>query len=201
MVASSGIYTLSSSDVYTGELKARQIYRDFRQFELALSFYEKEFNRVPPSSIGLEALLPDEDSDLIIVQRGFIRTIDDDPWGRPYHYKVGRGEAENDYQILTYGSDGMPGGDGLAADCENTEDSETKCMSEHTASKKRSDIFVAIWASAVLLGTLALPGIPLYVVGMFVSWRRKQSIFVGYHLFAFLYVLLLFAVLLLSARF
>ena len=200
LILGSGIYTHVSNDVYFGELKARKIYRDFRQFELALSFYEKEHGRLPPEASGLGALLPKSNSDSEFSRRGFILTLDNDPWGRPYYYREILGNEENEFELLTYGSDGTLGGEGLAIDCTNTEASKARCMSEHTLSKERSNKFVAIWSGSILIGAVALPGVPLYIVGIMLRWRREEDTFVGYHLFAFLYVMLLFLLLALISR-
>jgi general secretion pathway protein G len=38
-----------------------------------------------------------------------------DPWGRPYIYKY-PGEHGDEPEIISYGADGQPGGEGIAAD-------------------------------------------------------------------------------------
>jgi general secretion pathway protein G len=43
------------------------------------------------------------------------RPIGDDPWGWPFDYRV-PGPGGLPYEILCYGSDGLPGGDGSGAD-------------------------------------------------------------------------------------
>ncbi|MFL5355305.1 type II secretion system protein GspG [Archangium sp.] len=48
-----------------------------------------------------------------LLQVGLIKEVPDDPWGRPYVYRMtddGKG------YIVTYGSDGVPGGTGDASD-------------------------------------------------------------------------------------
>lgn len=41
--------------------------------------------------------------------------IPKDPWGNPYHYKCCPGD-HGDYDMLSYGADGAPGGEGENAD-------------------------------------------------------------------------------------
>ena len=43
-----------------------------------------------------------------------------DPWDRPYIYKC-PGDEGRDYDIMSYGADGQPGGDGENADINNWE--------------------------------------------------------------------------------
>jgi general secretion pathway protein G len=48
-----------------------------------------------------------------LLQVGLLKDIPSDPWGRPYQYRMsdnGKG------YIMSYGSDGLPGGSGDAAD-------------------------------------------------------------------------------------
>jgi len=43
-----------------------------------------------------------------------------DPWEHPYIYKC-PGDEGRDYDIMSYGADGLPGGDGENADINNWE--------------------------------------------------------------------------------
>ena len=44
------------------------------------------------------------------------KALPNDPWGRPYLYKSPGDANPNGYDLLTYGADGKPGGDGDDAD-------------------------------------------------------------------------------------
>jgi len=45
---------------------------------------------------------------------GYVKFLPDDPWGRPYVYRY---PGENGaFDILSFGSDGEPGGENLAQD-------------------------------------------------------------------------------------
>lgn len=48
------------------------------------------------------------------------KELPDDPWGNPYIYK-NPGDENRDYDIISYGADGQPGGDGENADINNWE--------------------------------------------------------------------------------
>ncbi len=76
----------------------------------ALGMYKMEFKHFPSTSEGLEALINNErekflDQDLIPL----------DPWGYPYIY-VCPGTNGHDFEIVSYGADGAPGGTGYDAD-------------------------------------------------------------------------------------
>ena len=45
------------------------------------------------------------------------RAVPPDPWGRPYAYRAPG--ARGDFDIVSLGKDGQPGGDGDAADLNN----------------------------------------------------------------------------------
>jgi general secretion pathway protein G len=48
-----------------------------------------------------------------LLQGGLLKEVPHDPWGRPYQYRMS--DTGKGY-IMSYGSDGMPGGVGEAAD-------------------------------------------------------------------------------------
>jgi general secretion pathway protein G len=58
----------------------------------------------PTSEQGLEALRSELSAD-----------VPPDPWGHPYVYKY-PGEHGDEPEIVSYGADGQPGGEGINAD-------------------------------------------------------------------------------------
>jgi general secretion pathway protein G len=71
--------------------------------EKALDQYRLDKRRYPTSEEGLEALRP-----------YLKKAVPNDPWGRPYVY---RAPGENrEFELLSYGRDGKPGGSGEDAD-------------------------------------------------------------------------------------
>jgi general secretion pathway protein G len=83
----------------------------------ALDQYRIDTGRYPSSEQGLAALVtkPANESHWSgpYLQKG----LPPDPWGRPYMYKF-PGE-HGDYDLLTFGKDGQPGGTGDAEDVTN----------------------------------------------------------------------------------
>src|SRR5262252_1812521 len=71
--------------------------------EKAVDQYRLDNRRYPTSEEGLAA-----------VQPYLKKTLPNDPWGRPYNYRIPGDKAE--YEIFSYGRDGKPGGTGEDAD-------------------------------------------------------------------------------------
>ena len=71
--------------------------------EKAVDQYRLDNRRYPTSEEGLAA-----------VQPYLKKTLPNDPWGRPYLYRVPGDKAE--YEVFSYGRDGKPGGTGEDAD-------------------------------------------------------------------------------------
>jgi general secretion pathway protein G len=70
----------------------------------ALEMYRLKSGAFPTTEQGLEAV------------RSFLKTgVPLDPWGRAYAYKY-PGSQGDDPEIVCYGADGKPGGDGINAD-------------------------------------------------------------------------------------
>lgn len=89
-----------------------------RDFEQALEIYMLDTGEFPSSEQGLEALVANPGS--VAGWNGpYLRRSDipQDPWNNDYQYKY-PGE-KSDVDILSYGADGKPGGDGDDADVGN----------------------------------------------------------------------------------
>ena len=71
--------------------------------EKAVDQYRLDNRRYPTNEEGLAA-----------VQPYLKKTLPNDPWGRPYLYRT-PGE-KSDYEVVSYGRDGKPGGSGEDAD-------------------------------------------------------------------------------------
>jgi len=76
----------------------------------ALDQYRLDVGSYPTTEQGLQALVSQPDG----VERWqgpyLVKQVPFDPWGRPYVYKA-PGE-HGDYDLLSYGADGQPGGTG-----------------------------------------------------------------------------------------
>jgi general secretion pathway protein G len=90
---------------------------DLRTISAALTMYRLDNGDYPTTEQGLSALstkpttapLPRSWS-----SEGYLAQVPVDPWGRPYVYK-NPGSAGG-FDLMSYGKDGKPGGEGLDAD-------------------------------------------------------------------------------------
>lgn len=102
-------------------IKART---DIQALETALKLYKLDNGRYPTTDQGLEALIRPPDSGPQPKdwrEGGYLEKsrIAKDPWGNDYVYKS-PGDHD-DYDIISYGADGEPGGDGDDADIKSWE--------------------------------------------------------------------------------
>ena len=86
-------------------------------FEKALDQYRLDTRRYPSSEQGLKALLERPAGEAQWAGPYLRKDVPLDPWGRPYIYRAPG--SKGDYDILSYGKDGQPGGTGEAADIAN----------------------------------------------------------------------------------
>jgi general secretion pathway protein G len=87
-------------------------------FGQALDQFRLDTGRYPTTAEGLNALLVDPgvpgwDGPYLK------KAVPNDPWGRPYHYDSPG--THGDYDIVSLGSDGSPGGEGEAKDLNSWE--------------------------------------------------------------------------------
>ncbi|MCQ8185057.1 type II secretion system major pseudopilin GspG [Parvularcula maris] len=96
---------------------------DIKRIETALTQYKLDNQNFPTQSQGLEALVS-APRDLRRPERyqtgGYIQSLPEDPWGNPYVYLFPGEFGEVD--IVSYGADGRPGGEGLNADIGSWQD-------------------------------------------------------------------------------
>ena len=84
-------------------------------FEQALTQYKLSTGMFPTTEQGLEALRT-KPANLNQWEGPYLKKeIPKDPWGRDYLYKY-PGDHGEEPDIISYGLDGQPGGDGLNAD-------------------------------------------------------------------------------------
>ena len=84
-------------------------------FMTALGSYKLDTGNYPTSEQGLQALRVKPESVSGWQGPYTDKEIDNDPWGHPYVYRF-PGEHGDEPDILCYGADGQPGGDGINAD-------------------------------------------------------------------------------------
>lgn len=85
--------------------------------EKALDQYRLDTRRYPTAEQGLVALV-DRPANEPQWNGPYLRkAVPLDPWGRPYVYKISA--AKGEFELLSYGKDGQPGGSGESADITN----------------------------------------------------------------------------------
>src|SRR3954451_10299480 len=84
----------------------------------ALDAYRLDNGKYPPTSLGLEALNTKPTDESGSNWRGpYLRkAVPLDPWRHPYVYKAPGEVNPRGYDLLSYGADGQPGGEGENAD-------------------------------------------------------------------------------------
>jgi general secretion pathway protein G len=85
--------------------------------EKALDQYRLDIGRYPSTELGLNALLTKPAAEAKWNGPYLRKEVPLDPWGKPYVYKI-PGE-KHEFDLLSYGKDGQPGGTGENADLTN----------------------------------------------------------------------------------
>ena len=91
-----------------------------RNIEGALQLYKLDSGVYPTTEQGLRALV--EKPTVGVIPKnwklgGYLQKVPDDPWGSPYKYLSP--SPRGDYEVLSLGGDGEPGGEGKNADITN----------------------------------------------------------------------------------
>lgn len=86
---------------------------DIATLSQAMEMYRLETMRYPTSLQALAQPRPGGGG-------GFVRSLPDDPWGRPYQMAV-PGQNGSPFDIFSLGADGSPGGEGENADIRGSE--------------------------------------------------------------------------------
>lgn len=85
--------------------------------EKALDQYRLDTGHYPDSELGLGALLERPASEPKWNGPYLRKTLPLDPWGKPYVYRIPGEKGE--FDLVTFGKDGQPGGSGESADISN----------------------------------------------------------------------------------
>lgn len=93
-----------------GQSKLGAAQAQIELFGTALDAFRLDVGRYPATAEGLQAL-QEKPPDVENWNGPYLRkAIPPDPWGRPYVYKSPGDNGE--YDLLSYGADGQPGGEG-----------------------------------------------------------------------------------------
>lgn len=103
-----------------GEARVSTARMQLKQLQTAVQLYRTEQGLLPTQAQGLEALVAKPTTEPVpprYPDDGYLesRRLPLDPWKHDYVYLV-PGRAGEAFEIITYGSDGEPGGDGEAGD-------------------------------------------------------------------------------------
>jgi general secretion pathway protein G len=90
---------------------------DIQAIETALDLYRLDNFKYPTSEQGLQALVTQPADPTIANYRsgGYLKSLPVDPWNNLYQY-TSPGADGREYEIVSYGRDGKPGGEGYDAD-------------------------------------------------------------------------------------
>jgi general secretion pathway protein G len=87
-------------------------------FEKSLDTYRLDLGRYPNSEEGLGALLTAPAANATKWNGPYLKkAVPPDPWGHPYIYRSPG--TKSDFEIVSFGRDGQPGGSGEDADITN----------------------------------------------------------------------------------
>ncbi|HXI10645.1 MAG TPA: type II secretion system major pseudopilin GspG [Thermodesulfobacteriota bacterium] len=106
----------------TDEAKVTEAKVQIRNFETALKLYKLDNGYYPSTEQGLDALVVKPSVGLIPARwrdGGYLekKSVPKDPWGNPYMYSSPG--LNGDYDIISFGADGMRGGEGFNKDLES----------------------------------------------------------------------------------
>jgi general secretion pathway protein G len=103
-----------------GKSKQKAAKAQISLFETALDTYRLDVGKYPTTDMGLQ-VLREKPEDVDKWDGPYLpKNIPLDPWGNAYEY---RSPGENgEYDILSYGADGSPGGEGEDVDIVNWKD-------------------------------------------------------------------------------
>ncbi len=88
---------------------------DVNNLMQALKLYKLDNQRFPTTDQGLQALLARPTTGPIPSNwKPYVEKLPNDPWGRPYQYLNPGIKGEVD--VMSFGADGQPGGEGKNAD-------------------------------------------------------------------------------------
>ncbi len=83
-------------------------------FDKALDQYRLDMRRYPTTEQGLKALVERPPNETQWSGPYLRKAVPLDPWGRAYAYRAPG--SKSDYELVSYGKDGQPGGSGENAD-------------------------------------------------------------------------------------
>jgi general secretion pathway protein G len=97
------------------EARVAAAHQDVQAIMQALKLYKLDNGTYPSADQGLNALVERPSSGQVPTNwKSYLDKLPTDPWGHPYVY-LNPG-IKNDVDVMSYGADGKPGGEGNDAD-------------------------------------------------------------------------------------
>lgn len=99
------------------QARAARAQSDIAAIQAAVNLYRLDNFRYPTTDQGLQALVTRPSTDPVPQNwsaSGYMDRVPQDPWGRPYQYL--QPGVHGDFDVFTYGADGVAGGSGVDAD-------------------------------------------------------------------------------------
>ena len=98
-----------------GKAKTKTAASQMKSIAGALDQYRLDTGRYPSTELGLNALTKKPADEAKWTGPYLMKDVPNDPWDKPYIYRI-PGENGHDYDLLSYGLDGKPGGSGEDTD-------------------------------------------------------------------------------------
>jgi general secretion pathway protein G len=105
------------------EAKVTKAKVDIKSLEEALGLFKLDNGFYPSTEQGLKALVSKPEIGRIPTKfpnGGYLKKVPADPWGTPYVY-LSPGAQSPDFDVISYGADGQPGGENFDADIKSWE--------------------------------------------------------------------------------
>jgi general secretion pathway protein G len=97
------------------DAKITAAHTDVTNLMQALKLYRLDNNRYPTQDQGLQALISKPATEPVPQNwKPYLEKLPNDPWGKPYQYLNPGVKGEVD--VMSFGADGQPGGEGKNAD-------------------------------------------------------------------------------------
>ncbi len=106
----------------TEQAKRTQVRVQIKNIQQAIELFKLDNGFYPSTEQGLDALVRNPETGRAAKnyrKGGYLDRVPKDPWGNPFVYLAPG--AHGDYDISSYGADGVPGGEGEDADINSWE--------------------------------------------------------------------------------
>ena len=75
--------------------------------------FEAGMTRYPTQAEGLDVLVSGADSEEGLCSRNLLKSFPNDPWGRPFQYRIPATRSKQPFEVFSLGPDGVVSGDDI----------------------------------------------------------------------------------------